>query len=227
MKKLLLVPLIMLFLCRSFAAAASPAPRGISPEPKARDAAKADDKKVVFDLIRSVGEQVLEVLGNDELRQDVKKDKVMEVMDPLLDLPLMAKLTLGRKHWSKLDKKQRKRFSDLFAEQIRTSYFEKLVLFTDETIEYGEPVPKKKKFHMLTYILSKDQRIEVTYKLYRKKQSWKIYDLEVAGVSMVRSYGSQYNEFLRDNTFAALLERMRKNLRSAKKASGGKDSTDK
>ena len=213
MKKLLLASLTLLFLCGSSSAAEG------SPEPKGRDATKAEGgKKVVSDLIRSAGEQVLEVLGNDKLRQDAKRDKVMGVLDPLMDLPLMAKLTLGRKHWAGLDTKQRKRFTDLFKEQIKASYFDKMDLFTDETIEYGEPVPKKKKFHVPTYILSKDQRIEVTYKMYLKKQAWKIYDMDVEGVSMIRSYGSQYNEFLRDNTFADLLERMRENIRNAKDA---------
>ncbi len=233
MKKLLFASMTLLFLCTSSGATGDRAlSRGSAATEGSREAAVlvssdtarrvVDNKKAVKTLIRDAVNQILEVLKDKELQQDARKEKVIEVIEPLLDMPLMAKLTLGRKHWSRLDEEQRKKFTDLFVEHLKTSYFEKLDLFADETVEFEKPVPKKKKFYMLTYIVGKDQRIEMAYKLYRSRQGWKVYDIEIEGVSIVKSYGSQYKEFLADNTFEDLLERLREKVQNARNESKGK-----
>ena len=109
----------------------------------------------------------------------------------------------GRKHWSNLKPSERESFTKLFVETLRWSYFEMIDLFTDETVEFEEPVAKKTQFYLLTYILSKGERIKVAYKLYKDKKNdaCKAYDVEIEGVSMVKSYRSQYRDFLRETSF--------------------------
>ena len=212
MEKLLIIPLALILAGSSAGA-----------EDKRADRVLTGDQKAVDALIRDMVEQVLAALKDKELSQADKKDRVIKIVDPILDMSLMAKLTLGRSHWPKLDEKQRKLFTGIFKEQLKTSYFEKLDLLTDEKVEYDAPVEKDKKFQMLTVILSKGQRIGMAYKLYKDKDAWKVYDIEIEGVSIVKSYGSQYDEFLRDNSFDALIKKMQrkidedKNLDKAKK----------
>ena len=212
MEKLLIIPLALILAGSSAGA-----------EDKRAGRVLTGDQKAVDALIRDAVEQVMGVLKSKELSQADKKDRVIMIIDPIIDMSLMAKLTLGRSHWPKLDEKQRKLFTGIFKEQLKTSYFEKLDLLTDEKIEYNEPVEKDKKFQMLTVILSKGQRIGMAYKLYKDKDAWKVYDIEIEGVSIVKSYGSQYDEFLRDNSFDALIKKMQrkidedKNLDKAKK----------
>ncbi|MEK7743548.1 MAG: ABC transporter substrate-binding protein [Elusimicrobiota bacterium] len=189
---------------------------------KKASGALTGDQKAVDALVRDTVERVMAVLKTKETAQADKKDQVIKIIDPIIDMSLMAKLTLGRNHWPKLDEKQRKEFTDLFKEQLKTSYFEKLDLLTDEKVEYNEPVEKDKKFQMLTYILSKGQRVGMAYKLYKDKDAWKVYDLEIEGVSIVKSYGSQYEEFLRDNPFGALLKKMRQKIDEDKAAGKAK-----
>jgi phospholipid transport system substrate-binding protein len=184
----------------------------------AAPSALVGDQKAVDALVRDTVDRVMAVLKTKELSHADKKDQVIKIVDPVIDMSLMAKLTLGRSRWPKLDEKQRKQFTDLFKEQLKASYFEKLDLLTDEKVEYGEPVEKDKKFQMLTYILSKGQRIGMAYKVYKDKDAWKVYDLEIEGVSIVKSYGSQYDEFLRDNPFEALLKKMQQKIDEDKAA---------
>lgn len=173
-------------------------------------AAAEKDKKAVDQLIRKTGEEVLTVLRSKGLAKEAKKKKVLDIVESLLDFDLMAKLTLGRKHWPGLDKGKRKRFTALFKEQLQRSYFDKVDLFTDEVVEYAEPKRiQDRKYRMVTYIVSKGQRIELVYKLYPKGKGWKIYDLEIEGVSIVKSYGSQYGDFLESHSFDELLKKMR------------------
>jgi len=65
------------------------------------------------------------------------------------------------------------------------------------------------KFSMMTHILSKGQRYEMLYKIYKKENELKVYDVELEGISIVKSYSSQYDQFLRKGTPKELLEKMR------------------
>ena len=190
-----------LILSGSGAPAAAAAPAKKSPAPKAVEA-------VVKDTVNSV----LEILKDKGTEREGKKDRVMAVVDPVFDFQLMAKLVLGRKHWTAFSSGQRKEFSDLFVKQLRDSYFEKVDILTDEKVEFEKPSEKgKRKAEMLTYIVSKDERYAMLYKLYRDadEKDWKVYDVEIEGISLVKSYGAQYDQFLSESSPKELLEKMR------------------
>ncbi len=187
------------------------------------------EAKVVGALIEKEINRVLKILKDETTDQEAKRAEVMKIVDPLFDLKLMGKLVLGRRNWPKFDKGQRKTFLDLFVKTLQDSYFDKVDLLTDEAVEFEKPVRKKKKFHVLTHIVSKDQRYEMLYKLYKKKGAWRVYDVEIEGISVVKSYGSQYDQFLRKSSVKKLLVKMRektitvpKDLQSKEKRSKSK-----
>ena len=125
----------------------------------------------------------------------------------------MAKLVLGRQHWASLTADQRSIFADLFTRHVKPAYFNKLDMFSDQPIEFEEPVRRQGNFHMTTYITTGDgEQIALAYKLYRKHDSWIVYDLEISGISLVRSYRSQYDEIIRDSGATVLLERMQQQI---------------
>ena len=140
-------------------------------------ATEADDgaknKKAVAEVVRTAVDGVLVVLTNPELSDAEKRKQVMSIIEPVVDFPLMAMLTLGKTQWRKLSKEQRASFTDLFVEDLKRSYFEKLTLFTDGSVEYEAPVEqstksKKKgspKYSVPTYIISKGERVQVSFAL--------------------------------------------------------------
>ena len=168
----------------------------------------ADDKRDAEELIKSKLESVISVLQKKDIEKQKKKEQIIEIVEPLFDFPLMGKLALGRKHWPKLPKEKRETFNSLFVERLKDSYLEKMALYTDETIEYQEAVQVRKKVHMPTYIVSKEKKISMLYKLYKSKSSWKIYDIEIEGVSIISSYRSQFDEILTTGTINDLLYKL-------------------
>lgn len=177
----------------------------------------ADGKEVVATLVRTTVDRVLAVLTDKKLSREDKRNEVMKAIEPVVDFRLMAKLTLGRKHWPKLGVEQRESFTKLLVDTLKASYFKKIDLFSEGVVEFEEPVAKKTKFHVLTYIVSKGERVEVAYKLYQRAGAWKIYDFEIEGVSIVRSYGSQYDDFLREGSVEELLAKIRGKIKAARK----------
>ena len=170
----------------------------------------ADDKIAVRDLLKSRIDAVMGVLGRKDLDGEAKKDKISEIVQTIFDFSLMAKLALGRNCWSDLTEENKDRFTKLFTKRLKESYLRKIDLYTDEKVIYEEPLQVKKKLHISTSLISKDDKISVLYKLYNSHNDWKIYDIEVQDVSLIRSYRSQFSESLQSGTIEELMTDMEK-----------------
>ena len=67
----------------------------------------ADELKTVDLFIRENVDAVLQAVRNKTLTPQEQKARVMEVVNRVFNLPLMAKLTLGRTHWGSFNQQQR------------------------------------------------------------------------------------------------------------------------
>jgi phospholipid transport system substrate-binding protein len=173
-------------------------------------AVTADDKSAAEEFIKSNLGAVFSVLQKKDLSQPARKSEVVEIVTPMFDFKLMAKLSLGKKYWPDLSREHKERFTELFVERLRQSYLNKLTAYTDEKIIYEPPVAVKKKVHVPTLLVSQGKKISMLYKLYSSNNTWKIYDVEIQGVSIIRSYRSQFKEILQNGTFDELLQKMQK-----------------
>ena len=170
----------------------------------------SDDKSSAKELLVAKIEAALSVLQRKDLVQQEKNKQVVKIVEPIFDYNLMAKLTLGRKYWPGLSEKDRERFTDLFVARLRSSYIDKLSLYTDEKVVYDAPVQEGIKIRIPTSVISKNNRIAMIYKLYKSSNSWKIYDIEIEGVSLISTYRSQFYDILSKGTFNDLLLKLEK-----------------
>ena len=170
----------------------------------------SDDKSSAKELLVAKIEAALSVLQRKDLVQQEKNKQVVKIVEPIFDYNLMAKLTLGRKYWPGLSEKDRERFTDLFVARLRASYIDKLSLYTDEKVVYDAPVQEGIKIRIPTSVISKNNRIAMIYKLYKSSNSWKIYDIEIEGVSLISTYRSQFYDILSKGTFNDLLLKLEK-----------------
>ncbi len=170
----------------------------------------ADDKIAAEEALKCKLDAVISVLQKKELEIETKKKEILEIITPIFDFSLMAKLTLGRKYWPGLAKEKQERFTELFIKRLKESYLEKLTrnTFSDEKIVYNAPIQVKKKIHIPTDLISKGNNISMLYKLYKSKQDWKIYDIEIEGVSIITTYRSQFYEVLSKGTIDDLLKKL-------------------
>jgi len=170
----------------------------------------ANDKNEAEEVLKGKLESVIIVLEKKDIDQQVKKKEIVEIVTPIFNFSLMSKLTLGKKHWPGLKKEQKERFTELFTKRLKDSYLDKMMLYTDEKIEYKESVQVGKKVQIPTILKSKDNKISMLYKLYKSKQGWRIYDIEIQGVSLISTYRSQFDEILRNKTVDDLLAKLEK-----------------
>ena len=170
----------------------------------------ADEVSEIRAMTKEKVDLVIRTLKDSSLSKEEKKQGILKTIDGLFDFSLMARLSLGKKHWKSLSKSGRKEFSKLFVERLKQSYLDKLDLYTDEEVK----MTKKNRVEVVTYLVSKDDKKEMTYKLYKtKKKGWMVYDVDVLGVSIVQTYRSQFSGILKKESLEQLMER----LRSARK----------
>jgi phospholipid transport system substrate-binding protein len=165
----------------------------------------ADEKSEVDELLKNNLDAVFTVLQKKGLEQQAKNKEIVEIVTPMFDFELMARLSLGKKHWPGLSQDKKERFTELFIQRLKASYLMNFTLYTDEKLFYEPSVQVKKKIHAPTYLVSKDKKISILYKFYKAGNDWKIYDLEIQGVSIIRSYRSQFSRILENGTVDDLL----------------------
>ncbi|MHC4624791.1 MAG: Tgt2/MlaC family protein [Planctomycetota bacterium] len=172
-----------------------------------KDANYPDDPN---ELLRVKWDGAMSVLQNKQIDEKAKEREINKIVSPIFDFPLMAKLALGRKNWPKLTPAEREKFTRLFVGRLKTSYREKISLYRDEKALFKPAMHKNKSIHIPMELISKDKNVAILYKLRKVDKRWKVYDVEIEGVSILLTYRSQFDDILRRGTVEDLLWRLEK-----------------
>ena len=85
-----------------------------------------------------------------------------------------------------------------------------MALYKDEKVLFKPTVQKKKTIYIPMELRYEDKKVAMLYKLRKVDKRWKIYDVEIQGVSIILTYRSQFDEILRRGTVKDLLSRLEK-----------------
>ena len=171
--------------------------------------AAADDANRVREDLENKLDAVLGIIEKEDLDNQAKQDRIAEIVEPLFDFALMSYYALGKTHWSALSKEQRDRFTELFTQRLKESYLTKIDLYTNEKIAFETAIEEKNKIQIPTYVVTQDDIMSIVYKFRKRNNDWKIYDVEIKGVSLISSYRSQFNESLQSGTIEELLTKLK------------------
>lgn len=129
---------------------------------------------------------------------------VNELLLPVVDHVYMAKRVLA-KNWKKTSKEQKRQFVGAFKHKVIRTYAGAFKAFNGEEIifENAKLSKSKKKASVKSAI----QRvgapsIDVTYKLYLKKDQWLTYDVVIEGVSLVKNFRDQFKQSIEKHGLA-------------------------
>jgi phospholipid transport system substrate-binding protein len=149
-------------------------------------------------LVRSVSSDVLEIVHKDK---DIQSGNITKAVDlaeakvlPHFDFSHMTKLALG-KDWPKADARQRKDLTDEFRTLLVRTYSKAFIEYRNQTIEYKpfKMQPTDTDVLVRTLVIqSAGKPIQIDYNLAKGDQGWKVYDISVAGVSLVTNYRSSF-----------------------------------
>ena len=149
------------------------------------------------------------ILKNTSLSKIQKANQVFEILDEIFDYKLMAKITLGRVYKT-LSTNEKDDFTKAYINKLKTSYMDKLSLYTDELTKINElKKVKKNRIILYTQLIGKENTIAINYKFYKNKQNqWFIYDVELLGTSIIQSDRIQFKNYLKEHTVSELIKKM-------------------
>jgi phospholipid transport system substrate-binding protein len=143
-----------------------------------------------------------------------QREEFWAIVAPVFDFSEVSKRTLAR-NWRKFDDAQQAEFAQVFSELLGNIYVDRIQGgYSDESIEFGKETIHESKplARVSTFIVSSRNRIPVDYSLMKKDGAWRVYDVKVEGVSLVKNYRSQFKEILSKETPDQLIERLKQKV---------------
>ena len=171
---------------------------------------------VPLDTVKTNVNGVLDILGDPKLKGEagkkIKEQRVEAAADKLFDYVELSKRTLGL-NWNKFTPEQRKEFVGLFKTILKDAYVDKITAYTNERVNFTKEVPlSETTVEVQSTVVSKGGETPIYYRVMKKENSWKVYDVVIEGVSLINNYRSQFREILGNNPPETLLETLRRKV---------------
>jgi len=171
---------------------------------------------VPLDTVKTNVNGVLDVLRDPKLQGEsgkkVKAQRIEAAAENLFDFVELSKRTLGV-NWNKLNPEQRKEFVQLFKTILKDAYVEKITAYTNEQVNFTKEVPlSETTVEVQSGVVTKSGQVPIYYRVIKKDNEWKVYDVVIEGVSLISNYRTQFQEILANNPPEKLLETLRKKV---------------
>ena len=171
---------------------------------------QAGDVEDINSMVKKKVSVIFDLLGKQDIEKNERNEKIVGELNEIMDFKLAAYLSLG-KHWKKISKTQKKEFVETFQLYINNYIVEKIDLYTNQKIDIGDSkIVKKGRAELEIGILSGGETLQVNFKLRKnKKKEWRVYDVDIEGVSLITTFRSQFSSVLKKSSFEELLEKLK------------------
>jgi phospholipid transport system substrate-binding protein len=174
---------------------------------------------VPLDTVEGHVNKVLSVLRDPALQgeanKEIKQKKIESIADQMFDYIALSRLTLGRS-WRDFNQEQKKEFVSLYRTILEKAYMDKILSYTDEKVIFDrELMLSKKKAEVQTKIITKSTEIPIDYRVYLKDGKWRVYDVIIEGISLIKNYRTQFREILANNPPEEVLKILREKTSEA------------
>jgi len=171
-------------------------------------------------LIRQVSTEVLETARNDKAIQAGDVARVAALVEnkvmPHVDFEVVTRSAVGPQ-WRSASAEQRSRLQAEFKQLLIRVYAGALTELRDQTVQITrtQPVQGSTQVIVQSEVRGKGEPVKLDYRLDKRgaagAESWKIIDVNVAGLWLVQNYRTQFAQELSkggiDGLIAALVER--------------------
>lgn len=181
----------------------------------AHDLAADESLELKEHFLKKIDEVIL-IVEDKGLSKNERNGNIVKSLTPMFDFELMAKLSLGNT-WKELNSADRERFVKLYVERMKQSYSSKIDAYKDEKVEVKKiEQPQPNRIAFITDLVSKNEKLEIVYKFHKPKEKiaskdgWLIYDVEILGVSILKTDKAQFKEFLQTKSITELMDALAK-----------------
>ncbi|GAB4335213.1 MAG: ABC transporter substrate-binding protein [Desulfobulbaceae bacterium] len=168
-------------------------------------------------------ERIVAILTDPALQGEEKcvqrREMVMQVASERFDFEEMSKRVLGRT-WRQLSRKEKDHFISLFTRLLEHAYIGKIEDYSRQQVVFRDQRVRGDRAQVDTAIIDKDVAVSVSYIMILKGDVWRVYDIVVEGVSLIRNYMEQFKEILRKEGYPSLLKQVEDKVAELEKEIG-------
>jgi phospholipid transport system substrate-binding protein len=162
-------------------------------------------------LVKKITDDVLTVVRQDKDIQNGNTKKAIELVEtkvlPHFNFQHMTALAMGRE-WAKTSPEQKKRLSEEFRTLLVRTYSNSLTAYKNQTVNYKPTKAGAEEVDVLvrTEIIQPGNKpVQLDYALEKVGDAWKVYDVVVAGISLVTNYRDTFTQEVRANGVDGLI----------------------
>ena len=162
-------------------------------------------------MVKRVTDEVLTIVRNDKDIQSGNSKKAVELVEakvlPHFNFMRMTSLAVG-KDWNKANPDQKKRLAKEFETLLVRTYSNALTAYKNQTVVYK---PLKMQADDTDVLVRTEirqpgqQAIQLDYGVEKGDNGWKVYDVVVAGISLVTNYRESFAQEVRANGVDGLI----------------------
>lgn len=171
-------------------------------------------------LVENTAQEVLAIVRQDKDLRAGNTTKILDLVEakilPHFDFTRMTRLAMG-KNWPKATPEQQQVLVKEFRTLLVRTYSNALSSYSDHTItvEPSKGNAGETDTTVKTKVINHGQQpIPIDYSMEKTGDDWKVYDVTVAGVSLVTNYRSTFNNQVRDGGVEKLIQTLVEKNRS-------------
>ena len=165
--------------------------------------------------LRATTDKILALLADPALKTEARNSErrqlIRKELDQRIDWATVARSSLGR-HWAKRTRAEQTEFVSLFSRFLEETFIDKFETHHRELdkVEYlGEKIIDEYA-SVKARLSTTDQVVHpVEYRLQKSGKDWRIYDVLLEGVSLVKNYRDQFDEILAKSPYEKLVADLR------------------
>jgi phospholipid transport system substrate-binding protein len=165
-------------------------------------------------LVKTVTLEVIDLIAKDREIQSGNRAKLIELIDakvlPHFNFTAMTALALGQS-WNKATPDQKKRLTEEFRTLLVRTYASALAAYSEQKFDFRPLRAKPDETDVTVQVRvlqSGAQPVPIDYSMEKTAAGWKVYDVMVAGVSLVANYRTEFNNVVRESGIEGLIKNL-------------------
>jgi phospholipid transport system substrate-binding protein len=133
---------------------------------------------------------------------------------PHVDFDEISKWVAGKGAWGKASDGERVEFIKQFKMIIVKTYASALKKYSDERVTFAplrdpSKVSKRMQLSSIVFDQINNKKIKVDFRIIDAGNTWKVYDLVIEGVSLLKGFQAQFSDLIRNHGIGAAISKMR------------------
>jgi phospholipid transport system substrate-binding protein len=170
------------------------------------------------ELIRSTTDSILQLFEDPHLQGSAHRQerlaRLRHIANTAFDWEEIARRALAT-HWRERTPQERQEFTELFRDTVQGIYLERLEAAAHQGLQQkqailysGEEVNGQRAVVTTRIVTRRHREIPMAYRLRQADGQWRVYDVLIAGVSLVDNYRAQFHRIITQSSYQELIRQL-------------------